>query len=68
MPTLTASEYGETFLYTGQLDLTQEDPEHPCNIWYNQDTLCYDEADVDIVKPIQLARLHTKVYYKADFI
>jgi len=60
MPTLTAAEYGEDFLYSGKLDLTTENPDHPCNIWYQQDTLCYDEAGEDIVKPIQMARLHTK--------
>ena len=61
MPTLTAADYGEDFLYSGRLDLTSEDPDHPCNIWWNQDNLCYDKAGQDIVKPIQLARLETKV-------
>ena len=61
MPTPTAMEYGEDFLYTGTLDLNTEDPEHPCNIAWSQDTLCRDQAGVDIVKPIQLARLETKV-------
>ena len=61
MPTPTAMEYGEDFLYSGTLDLNTEDPEHPCNIAWSQDTLCRDQAGVDIVKPIQLARLETKV-------
>ena len=61
MPTPTALEYGEDFLYSGTLDLFTEDPEHPCNIAWSQDTLCRDQAGVDIVKPIQLARLETKV-------
>ena len=38
-----------------------QDPEHPCNIWYNQDHLCSDCSGEDIVKPIQLARLHSNV-------
>ena len=37
MPTLTAAEYGEDFLYSGKLDLTTENPDHPCNIWYQQE-------------------------------
>ena len=41
-------------------DLLQ-DPEHPCNIWYDQDNLCSDCSGEDIVKPIQLARLHSNV-------
>ena len=61
MPTPTALEYGEDFLYTGTIDLFTEDPEHPCNIAWSQETLCRDQAGVDIVKPIQLARLETKV-------
>ena len=61
MPTPTAMEYGEDFLYSGTIDLFTEDPEHPCNIAWSQDTLCRDQAGVDIVKPIQLARLETKV-------
>ena len=60
MPTLTASEYGEDFLYTGELDLYEEDLEHPCNIWYDKEHLCYSRSGEDIVKPIQLARLMTK--------
>ena len=61
MPTPTAMEYGEDFLYSGTIDLFTEDPEHPCNIAWSQNTLCRDTAGVDIVKPIQLARLETKV-------
>ena len=60
MPTLTADEYGEEFLFKGELDLYEEDPEHPCNIWYNRDSLCYSRSGEDIVKPVQLARLMTK--------
>ena len=41
--------------------LPLQDPEHPCNIWYDQDNLCSDCSGQDIVKPIQLARLHSKV-------
>jgi len=67
MPTLTAAEYGEDFLYSGCLDLTLEDPEYPCNIWWSQTTLCYDKAGQDIVKPIQLARLHTKNKFSFRF-
>ena len=28
---LTADTYGEEFLESGELDLTEEDPDHPCN-------------------------------------
>ena len=38
-----------------------KDPEHPCNIWYDKENLCSDCSGQDIVKPIQLARLHSKV-------
>ena len=61
MPTLTARQYGEEFLYTGTLDLHTEDPSRPCNIHYSRASLCTDTAGLDIVKPIQLARLETKV-------
>ena len=77
MPTLTALEYGEDFLYSGCIDLNTEvgeaasvslllpgplqDPEHPCNIWYDKDHLCTDCSGEDMVKPIQLARLHSNV-------
>ena len=77
MPTLTALEYGEDFLYSGCIDLNTEvgeaasqflfhclplqDPEHPCNIWYDKDHLCSDCSGEDIAKPIQLARLHSNV-------
>ena len=67
MPTLTAAEYGEEFLYNGTLDLTKEDPKHPCNIWYDRKDLCYDEAGKDIVKPIQLARMQTKHKFSFRF-
>ena len=30
--TFTADTYGEDFLESGELDLFEEDPEHPCNI------------------------------------
>ena len=30
--TFTADTYGEDFLESGELDLYEEDPEHPCNI------------------------------------
>ena len=30
--TLTADTYGEDFLENGELDLFEEDPEHPCNL------------------------------------
>ena len=29
--TLTADTYGEDFLENGELDLFEEDPDHPCN-------------------------------------
>ena len=61
MPSLTAREYGERFLYRGRLDLAREDPASPCNIHYSRGELCEDKAGADIVKPIQLARLETKV-------
>ena len=61
MPSLTGREYGESFLYTGRLDLQTEDPGRPCNIHYSRHALCGEEAGVDIIKPIQLARLETKV-------
>ena len=48
MPTPTALEYGEDFLYSGTIDLFSEDPEHPCNIGWSQDTLCRDSAGADI--------------------
>ena len=60
MPTLTADEYGEEFLHSGKLDLYKEDPDHPCNIWYNREHLCYSQAGSDIVKPVQLARMETR--------
>ena len=59
MPTVTALEVGEEVLYSGTLDLLTEDP--PCNIHYGRERLCRDEAGTDIVKPVQLARLETKV-------
>ena len=49
-------------------DLLQ-DPEHPCNIWYDQDNLCSDCSGEDIVKPIQLARLHSNVSaHRSDYL
>ena len=30
--TLTADTYGEDFLENGELDLFEEDPDHPCNL------------------------------------
>ena len=63
MASLTAREYGETFLYRGRLDLLTEDPAQPCNIHYGRHRLCGDQAgpESDIIKPLQLARLETKV-------
>jgi len=64
MPTLTSLEYGEDFLYNGCIDLNQENPERPCNIWWNKEHLCKDCAGEDIVKPIQLARLHSNFSFR----
>ena len=61
MASLTAREYGEVFLSRGKLDLLSEDPAQPCNIQYGRDWLCGDKAGIDIIKPLQLARLETKV-------
>ena len=57
MPTLTADEYGEEFLYSGELDLYEEDPDHPCNNGWDNYNLCYSRSGKDIVKPVQLAKL-----------
>ena len=57
MPTLTADEYGEEFLFSGELDLYEEDPDQPCNIGWDKDNLCYSRSGEDIVKPVQLAKL-----------
>merc|ERR1712215_330697 len=67
MPTLTADQYGEEFLFSGELDLFEEDTEHPCNIWYDKEELCYCRAGEDIVKPIQLARLETRGKFSFRF-
>ena len=45
----------------GRLDLVTEDPARPCNIHYGRPSLCVDQAGADIIKPLQLARLETKV-------
>merc|ERR1719153_175570 len=60
MPTLTADEYGEDFLFSGELDLYEEDPENPCNIGWDKDKNCYSRSGEDIVKPVQLAKLTSK--------
>ena len=59
-PTLTADQYGEEFLSSGELDLWAEDPDHPCNIEWDKDNLCYDRPGPDIIKPLQMPRLSTK--------
>ena len=62
MPTLTGIQYGEQFLYSGTLDLRREEfGGRPCNIHYARERLCRDEAGEDILKPVQLARLQSKV-------
>ena len=65
MASLTAREYGESFLYRGRLDLLTEDPAQPCNIHYGRPWLCGDQAGLDIIKPLQLARLETKVSHSS---
>merc|ERR1719187_2152256 len=60
MFTLTADTYGEEFLEDGELDLWEEDPDHPCNEKWGQAENCYSKAGVDIVKPLQGAKLHTE--------
>merc|ERR1712142_946276 len=60
MPTLTADEYGEEFLFSGELDLYEEDPDNPCNIEWDKEHLCYSRSGKDIVKPVQLAKLTSK--------
>jgi len=58
--TFTADTYGEEFLENGELDLFEEDPEHPCNIRWGEEENCYSRAGVDIVKPLQGANLKTE--------
>jgi len=64
MLTLTADEYGEEFLETGELDLWEEDPDHPCNQGWNVEENCYSRAGEDIVKPLQAARLEGGTSFK----
>jgi len=57
--TSTADTYGEDFLEHGELDLFEEDPEHPCNIGWSVDKNCYSKSGEDIVKPLQTAKLRS---------
>jgi len=58
--TLTADTYGEDFLEDGELDLFEEDPDHPCNQGWGEEQNCYSRSGEDIVKPLQAARMDSE--------
>ena len=57
--TFTAFDYGEDFLYNGELDLYTLDPEHPCTATNDADVNCYQSTGPDILPPMTANRLET---------
>jgi len=58
--TFTAFDYGEEFLYTGELDLNTLDPEHPCNQGFDKEKYCKLTTGPDILPPVTGNRLDSR--------
>lgn len=63
--TFTGLDYGEDFLYFGELDLYTLDPKHPCNQNWGQETHCKQSSGPDILPPVTANRLDTQ--HKFEF-
>ena len=58
--TFTGFDYGEEFLYSGELDLNTLDPEHPCNQpWGDKDVYCKQTSGPDILPPVTATKMGT---------
>ena len=58
--TFTGFDYGEEFLYSGDLDLNTLDPEHPCNQpWGDKDVYCNQASGPDILPPVTATKMDT---------
>ena len=58
--TFTGIDYGEEFLYFGDLDLTTLDPDHPCNQpWGDKEIYCKQSSGPDILPPVTATRMET---------
>ena len=57
--TFTGLDYGEEFLYNGELDLYTLDPEHPCNQKWDKEGNCRQSSGPDILPPVTANRMDT---------
>ena len=57
--TFTGLDYGEEFLYNGELDLFTLDPDHPCNQKWNKEEMCKQSSGPDILPPVTANRMDT---------
>ena len=65
--TFTGFDYGEEFLYNGELDLYTLDPEHPCNQKWSPELYCTQSSGPDILPPITGTRMDTSGKFSFKF-
>ena len=60
--TFTALDYGEQFLYYGELDLYELDKQHPCRDYepMNKEKNCFQKSGPDILPPVSASRMDTE--------
>ena len=65
--TFTGLDYGEEFLYYGELDLYTLDPEHPCNQKWDKEVNCQQSSGPDILPPVTANRMDTSGKFKFKY-